>query len=346
MKVLFLSKLTIIPTVLVAVVMLMSGQWNYMQINSTSFMHDKEVKFVKRWDEEIVRTVASNPQNNNKEESPLIQFVEFSNLNQQSLNGHWKIYRFTDAQGQSEDLNLIVKMEMVGVSKIKVNNEDVFRISLWRQEAKRMVVFREGEGGFEILEAYKIGADKLTRLYQLAGAASAQPRNLPSNDQSIDLTLREFQPGPQHVGVNQQNVSGELTVNGNLLQNINIIINGETTLSIGQLELASGGTFGGYSDQNREEMVSGVFYDGGTMRFSTGPLAGSIVTFAPKSETIVAEQLAAQEENIQIAQFDNQNLQRINPEAEVIQQMSEQEQAVAINQELAEREMAASPTQN
>ncbi|MEI8346247.1 MAG: hypothetical protein WCG27_02185 [Pseudomonadota bacterium] len=278
---------------LLSVAVLAGSYYHQLQTTSVEFMNDKEVKFSKHL-EDADREIASDDaevveqSDKNDKEQIRVQEVLCDEHNKGLINGKWEVRTYTDVYGKPEDLTerqLKVKIKCVGKGRVILNNDpnQNYWISLWHQNG-RLALFNSVDGGHEIIEAFKVPQPRRTtaKVSTYSSNALSVPRpHADANYGVSELMLKDFQPGEKFANVPKSQIHADMRlVGGTVISNMNVTVNGNIVLSLGDCALSENGVFACSSDQNTEELVAGIFYDGNTLRITQGSeLKGAVIIF-------------------------------------------------------------------
>jgi hypothetical protein len=160
------------------------------------------------------------------------------------------------------------------------------------------------------------------------------------------MALKEFQGGP--LQYRKEDITAEMIIAPNEIVDLQISVKGNNTINLGHISLGSGGAFG--VNNGDQELISGIFYNRNTIRFTTGPLAGAAFIFAPQSRipSSEEEEMAQNVELVELANIqeeDQEQALHIVPIPQVAQQgipaMVQPQQVInqAVDEELEAPEM-------
>lgn len=272
------------------------GLYQTLKINDISYMKDNEVKFVKRFDENKVRFVASNDKM-----VRAIHYVPVNLSNSKLLNGQWEIIRIEDEKGEeildvsNGDKSRVVDFELVATSQIRINdnNKYLFDISFLHEEGKNIALFRSYGSGFEMIEARKVKGSSAPSLNDNKEVLEANEVAVDADslNETVDLNLeRALVPNLSNtVLVGEEFVRGEVTIGNGSIQGLTFnVVNKEkkeVSYSISDIQLQDGGVFQVEIDGAES---AGVLTNNGKdsyrIRFSTGPLQGTFLNFVTDTE--------------------------------------------------------------
>lgn len=272
------------------------GLYQTMKVNDISYMKDSEVKFIKRFDENKERFVASNDKMVRS-----IHYVPVNSFNQNLLNGKWEIIRIEDEKGETildisnGDKSKIVDFDLVATSQIKINSDEkyLFDISFLHQEGKNIALFRSYGTGFEMIEARKVGEEKKEIISALSNKLEENEKVIEASDadEAVSLNLeRALVPNLSNtVLVGQDFVSGEVTIGNGAIQGLTFNVTNkekkEIAYSISDIQIQDGGVFQVEIDGVESAgVVTNNGKDSYRIRFSTGPLQGAFLNFVTDSE--------------------------------------------------------------
>lgn len=249
----------------------------------------------KRLDDLRLRDVASE-----STERYAIQYLPFNEENIKLIDGKWRIYNFINVSGHDEVMDVVVNLNLIGTSKVKIDNDpnQVFRISYLTEQRTMALVKRVGKG-FEILEMEKI--KEIEKVKKTQDKVSSQKDKVASSapvtnkkgvtfPEDMDLILeRAFNPNlSKNIFVGDYVVGNVSIIAGNI-QSLEVTIarglKEERSIMIEFAEVKDGGVFEADVDG---EMVSGIITNNGQnayrVRFASGPMQGAMLNFVTQEE--------------------------------------------------------------
>jgi hypothetical protein len=287
----------------------LAGTINDMRTNSDSFMQDDEIQVVRRFDDSLIRNVASA-----ERELPAAQYLPVNKENESQVNGKWEI-RVIQNDDEAEvfnannsEMKLIVDFEMIGTSLVRIDkdNEMVFDISLLHESGSTIALFRSFGKGYEIIEARRVRESKAKKIAKKAVVASSQIEKKSGVvvTDTQDLVLeRALHPTKDSNMLKGELITGSVTVAAGTIENFTATIGigrkYETSIDISFADINDGGQFEADIDG---EMVTGLLTNNGKdayrVRFVTGKLAGAMLNFVTEEELnkIEEQNMMAQEE--------------------------------------------------
>jgi len=294
----------------------LAGTINDMRTNSDSFMQDDEIQVVKRFDDSLIRNVASA-----ERELPAAQYLPVNKENEAKINGKWeiKIIQNDDEaevyNAQNEEMKIIVNFEMVGTSLVRIDNDNemVFDISLLHESGLTIALFRSFGKGFEIIEARRVSEKEVVAntSSEVVAEKIEKKSGIVANE-TYDLVLeRVLHPTKDSNILKGEAISGAVTLREGSLENFSALIGigkkYETSVDISFADINDGGQFETDIDG---EMVTGLVTNNGEgsfrVRFVTGKLAGAMLNFVTEEElakieeqALLAEEALIEKEEVQ-----------------------------------------------
>lgn len=246
---------------------------------------------------------------------PAIQYVALNQANRDLINSEWEIMRIVGEDGNEvfnaylneDDRAIRVDFELLRTSVIQIDKEEeqIYYVSLLT-EGNTIALFKEFNGGYEILEARKVARAVANidsgRAEVQDGSNSGSVQNIPATDPSLNAELileKALNPVKAADVLIGDAISGSATVRGGSIERLSVTLHrgtpNETSLEIQFAEINDGGQF---ETQVGDEMVSGILTNNGNegfrIRFATGPLQGAMLNFVTE-ETY--EEMMIQREN-------------------------------------------------
>ena len=277
------------------------GYHQTTEMNSVKFMQQKFAPFKKEF-RNVLPVKVEKPAEEIKEEKvkphgPQSVMVELNNENAQMIAGKWRLFHKVPGK-KSKFLNAIVNFNLTQDSEITVDRDVTFKVAAWNGRYAK--IFREEKGKIQVLEAVKVGQNLL--------GASLNKSKLVAADQlkfhETLMALKEFSGGP--LNIRQEDVVAEMIIAPDEIVDLQISIAGNNLINLGHISLGTGGAFG--VNNGTQDMISGIFYNRNTIRFTTGPLAGAALVFAPQNRFPSSE-----EENGELNHQVAQNMMGIVP---------------------------------
>ncbi|MCO4794038.1 MAG: hypothetical protein KC493_10010 [Bacteriovoracaceae bacterium] len=312
MKWLKSSTKILMTLVLTGSVVVIAGTFRDFHFNSNEFMLDDEIKVSRRLDDPSKRIVASA-----ERELPSAQYLAFNDSNKIKVDGKWEIIKihntsketlFDLQREEDKDLKIIVDLEMVGTSLVRVDGDRglEFDISLLHESGNTIALFRSIDGTYEVIEAKKhkmavVVETKEQELMDKSGfednRSIVKPQALVAQKQGVaisqdfDLVLeRALDPNTsKEVLRGESSISGSASLLGGNIENLSIVLHKgtdkEKSLEIGFAQINDGGQFN--FDENGE-VVSGILTNNGRegfrIRIATGQFAGAMLNFVTNAE--------------------------------------------------------------
>lgn len=280
---------------------------------------------------------------------PAIQYVALNQANRNLINSEWEIMRVVGEDGNEvfnaylneDDKAIRVDFELLRTSVIQIDKEadQTYYISLLT-EGNTIALFKEFNGGYEILEARKVARaianDNSAQDDIENGSSAGSVQNLPATDPSINAELileKALNPIKAADVLIGDAISGSATVRGGSIERLSVTLHratpNETSLEIQFAEINDGGQF---ETQVGDEMVSGILTNNGNegfrIRFATGPLQGAMLNFVTE-ETY--EEMMLQRENQEYERLEAEEspiAQEIRDQQEEFQNQRAQQQPV------------------
>ncbi len=284
----------------------LAGTINDMRTNSDSFMQDDEITVVKRFDDSLIRNVASA-----ERELPAAQYLPVNKENESKLNGKWEIKVIqNDDEAEvysaaNSEMKIIVDFEMVGTSLIRIDNDNemVFDISFLHESGSTVALFRSFGKGFEIIEAKKVNEKEVVATASEVIEEKIEKKSGIVVNETFDLVLeRALHPTKDSNILKGDLITGAVTLRQGSLENFSATIGigrkYETDIDISFADINDGGQFEADIDG---EMITGLITNNGEgafrVRFVTGKLAGAMLNFVTEEELEkIAEQSLIDEE--------------------------------------------------
>lgn len=308
------------------------GYQSTADMNSVKFMQQKFTPFKKEFKNVLPRKV-----NEPKEEvimeaqpqGPQSVRVELNSDNAKLIAGKWRLFHQEPGK-PAEFLNVIVNFNLTKDSEITIDHDVTFKVAAWN--GRHAKIFREEKGQVQVLEALKVGKD-------LSGVALHQGKLVAADQLKVYETLmalKEFNGGP--LNVRQEDVIAEMILAPNEIVDLQISVAGNNLINLGHISLGTGGAFG--VNNGTQDMISGIFYNRNTIRFTTGPLAGAALVFAPQNRFPSSE-----EENNGQA-MENMSVDSLAMMNQNIDEVAHQGQAIIPNAKLEDRVPTALDNEN
>ncbi len=254
------------------------GYQRTTEINSVKFMQQKFKPFKKEF-KNVLPVKVEEPQEEVKEVvkpkavGPESVYVELNSDNAQLIAGKWRLFHKAPGK-QSEFLNVIVNFNLTQDSEITIDRDVAFKVAAW--DGRYAKIFRkEKSGKVQVLEALKIGKD-------IVGGNQSKSKLVAADHLKLHETLmalKEFNGGP--LNIRQEDIIAEMILAPNEIVDLQISVAGNNLINLGHISLGTGGAFG--VNSGTQDMISGIFYNRNTIRFTTGPLAGAALVFAPQN---------------------------------------------------------------
>ncbi len=280
---------------------------------------------------------------------PAIQYVALNQANRDRLGGEWEVMRIVSETGEEvfnayqneADRAVRVNFDLIRTSVVQIDKEDgqVYFVSLLTDQ-NTIALFKEYNGGYEILEARKVFVPAPRIESEVATEDSSNViRNvspdLPATDPSLNAELileKALNPSKSAEVLAGDAISGSATIRGGSIERLSVSLHrgtqNETSLEIQFAEINDGGQFETFiGDQSVSGIVTNSANEGFRIRFATGPLQGAMLNFVTEEaydemqiqrENQEYERLEAQESPIaeeirdQQDEFQNQRAQTNN----------------------------------
>ena len=295
----FYKKLTL-AAILSGSFMVFGGIYQSMKVSDSSYMDNSEVKFVKRFDEQQERILASA-----ERELKAIQYLPVNEKNEGKVNGKWQIIRIEDEKGEEiynknkEEKKIIVDFSLVSTSQIMINNNDkyLFDLSFLHESAKTIAIFRSFGKGYEIIEARRYKEEKYIQNVTNIDTEEAfdkledkaEVRESEATSEPLTLERAMIPALGSKLLIGEEFVSGDVTVAEGSIQGLSFEVRNEKeevkSYVLGDIELEAGGSF--LTEIDGEEargIVTNNGKDSYRIRFATGPLKGSLLNFVTQDE--------------------------------------------------------------
>lgn len=286
-------------------VVVMAGAYKTVMVNSTDFMKDDEIKFVKRFDSSVVRNVASA-----EKRKIAIAPITVNEDNKKLINGKWEITSISDAEEntvyEKEDRVLTINLDLIGTGLVRIDErEDMkFDISFIHESGKTITIFRALDKGYEMINARRIEEVKEAstgevKVVEQKAVAPIGGEILLNDDNKETVIERALFPEKTSEILKGRRVSGELSLTESSIESLNfsLEVSENETVDFAQvgIELQAGGSF---QVENDGEVVSGIVANSGKagiqINFASGKLKGLVLTFVTQEQK--EEALAKEEE--------------------------------------------------
>lgn len=271
---------------------------------------------------------------------PAVQYVALNQANRELINSEWEIMRIVSEEGQEvfnaylneSDRSIKVDFELLRTSVVQIDKEEeqTYYISLLT-DGNTIALFKEFNGGYEVLEARKVASVKPSGAEDsfggsnefAAGAGSVQ--NIPATDPSLNAELvleKALNPIKTAEVLTGEAISGSATLRGGSIERLSVSLHrgtpNEVSFEMDFAEINDGGQF---ETLVGEEMVTGILTNSGNegfrLRFATGPLQGAMLNFVTE-ETY--DQMMIERENQEYERMEAEQ----SPIAEEIREQQEQ----------------------
>lgn len=320
-------------------VVVMAGAYNTVMVNSTDFMKDEEIKFVKRFDSSVVRNVASA-----ENRKIAIVPVTVNEENKKLINGKWEITSISDENEntvyEKEDRVLTINLDLIGTGLVRIDErEDMkFDISFVHASGKTITIFRALDKGYEMINARRIEEVKNSESEEVIveqKAVAPKGGEILLNEENRETVIeRALFPERSSEILKGTRVSGELSLTESTIESLSfsLEISENEIIDFAQVgvELQAGGSF---QVENDGEVVSGIVANSGKagiqINFASGKLKGLVLTFVTQEQK---EEALAKEEEAQ--RFKEEELAA----KEDVQINTAQENASQERQEIAQEE--------
>ena len=290
-----------------------TGSIKDIQDQSLAFMNQHESIVFTRLDTYNSRAIAS--------ESHLPRVLSFANveLNRNFIDGFWKSVRYTDAKGNSEELNYNnLELALVSDNAIVIKGEEDITFNVLHKTSSTLSLIRNlGNGAYEILELEKNFIDNFDKKVKLvkkemATAAKAGVLDQEANIKTADYELQyAIYSNTKFEG---NDVYGSMAIVDKYIDSFEATINpganNEKSISFSGIELSDVGTFQVcYSNESEETfacpeemndpntiIISGLV-NNGLVNFATGPLQGASLQFKDVNQVYEENQTAVASSN-------------------------------------------------
>lgn len=247
---------------------------------------------------------------------PAIQYVALNGANRERLGGEWEVMRIVSETGEEvfnafqneNDRAVKVNFDLIRTSVIQIDKEEgqVYFVSLLTEQ-NTIALFKEYNGGYEILEARKVIVP-VAKIEQRSGGADQVDvaRNvtpdLPATDPSLNAELileKALNPSKSAEVLFGDAISGSATIRGGSIERLSVSLHRGTPNEIGLemsfAEINDGGQFETVmGDQTISGIVTNSANEGFRIRFATGPLQGAMLNFVTEE---AFEEMEIQREN-------------------------------------------------
>jgi hypothetical protein len=303
MKILNLRSTLVLSTI-TAFAVLAGMVKDYKQNNPQEFMKDQEISFIKRLDYTMKREVASNLKESLKDKNNIaLVYLPLNEENASIINGAWKIFNRIDESDVSTELDKKVKLELIGNSKVIINDnrKTHYRISLLVEDlgVYRMALVNINNKGIEILELEKVEADnvKITFVDKIEANENVLDEDAPKQQfPDMELVLdKALNPDKSKDVMSDDKIEGHLSLRNGKLEQLSVVINKGTdkveTLEFDLAEINAGGQF---EADLGDELVTGIVsYNGDNalrVRIITGKLSGTMLNFLTEDQKEINSQ--------------------------------------------------------
>jgi hypothetical protein len=305
---------------------------------SKSFMNTEDVVLVGKFDESYNRDVASFAPGR-----PTLHYIGHDRAN--DINGNWEITRVLDEKGEvaydklqrydDSKSKIEVGFELIDVSKVRIDkdNQQVYRVSLMT-EAGTIALFKEYNGGYEILEARKIvKAPALAKLpppplerAPIESMQMPQTKGMIKTEHTDFILVDAMDPIKGNELLRDDKVSGRAVIMDGAIQEFSATMyrgtDKETSLSFTYAELEDGGVF---KTEVGDEVINGIVTNNGDsgyrIRFATGPIQGALLNFSTEQEMEkLREQQQAQLEKMEelgVGNVDGEGIEEVEGSRDV-----------------------------
>lgn len=172
-----LTKKILLSVLFTSTVVITGGIYKTSEIADTSFMNDDEIKFTRRFDDS--RYVAS-AESELKKPKVAVRYLPVNQENKMAIAGKWIVTRIEGHDevevynSQTENREIIVDMELVATSQVRVDNNDDYKfdVSFLHESKKTIALFRSYEDGYEILEARRLYNEEKEQVAELSESLS------------------------------------------------------------------------------------------------------------------------------------------------------------------------------
>jgi hypothetical protein len=341
-------------------VLVIKGFVSDVNLYSNKFMNDNEIKpaiATEKVVTEVAKSVALPVSN-----QPKIQFLSMSDANKKKLEGEWEITVITESIGgkdevvynkhqRSADRSKMIKVnfEQIDTSIVRIDGDDLstYKVS-YLTEYNTIALFKEIDGGYEIIEGRKIRKSALDSLKTSTRVVSrsnnneedhlAQPAIPEVGDFFLIDALNPIKSSDRLTAAKDQ-VSGSVTVGEQNISSLSVTLhrgtNKEVSLSISEIEINDGGQI---SAEYEGESIAGIITANGkgakTIRFATGPLQGATLNFVSQDKW---DHIREQQEIARLAREESEQ-SNIAREVAAISKQDEGQRRNAAREELEDSE--------
>lgn len=247
---------------------------------------------------------------------PAIQYIALNQANRDRLGGEWEVMRIVSETGEEVfnaylnegDRAVRVNFDLIRTSVIQIDKEDgqVYFVSLLTDQ-NTIALFKEYNGGYEILEARKVFVPKernesFAPAVEEAPVARSVTPDLPATDPSLNAELileKALNPAKTAEVLAGDAISGSATIRGGSIERLSVTLHrgtqNETSLEMQFAEINDGGQFETFvGDTSVSGIVTNSANEGFRIRFATGPLQGAMLNFVTEE---AYEEMEIQREN-------------------------------------------------
>jgi hypothetical protein len=303
MKILSLRS-TLVLSSITAFVVLAGMVKDYQQNNPQAFMKDQEIFFVKRLDYTMKREVASNLKESLKDKNKIaLEYLPLNAENAAIINGAWKIYNRIDELDVSTELDKNVNLELIGNSKVLINNNQKIQYRISRLVSDlgvyRMALINVNNKGIEILELVKLEVEQVKiTLTEVKELSSNVEEEAVSKQQFPDMELvldKALNPDKSKDVMSDDKIEGHLSLRNGNLEQLSVVLNkGTDKAEILEFDLAKINDGGQFEADLGDELVTGIIsYNGDNalrVRIITGKLSGTMLNFLTEDQIEVNKQ--------------------------------------------------------
>jgi hypothetical protein len=284
------KKLTMMVCGALALVAFTSSLAN-IRLYDRSFMNDREISLAARLDDLKTRELASKQSKKLKK-----LYFPLSPRNREIIDGHWIIKSFTGIDGLKEEMNISMPLTLIanGEVRIATTPSEVFHLSIVSNN--RAILFKNIEGGFEIVEAIKIPKQSISVFKKSESGnkkvkldTQVQSDKKRSKIADVDLILEKaIHPSKTRKVLSGKQATGLLSMIDGDINNLEVQITYDTgevqEIEIPFAEINDGGQFHAMFNG---KTVNGIFTANGKdtyrLRFATGPMQGVFLNFVTQS---------------------------------------------------------------
>jgi len=269
--------------------------------------------------------------------------VQRVSLSEKSLiNGNWEVVRVLDkdlkpvydkrANFEDKRSEIIVKLDLIKMSTVRINDssDQTYSISLFNKKGT-IALFKPFEGGYEILEARRVSQKEKVSSKIIVDKRSKIEKRFERNQ---ELTLvSALHPTKNKDILKGSKVSGSLYLMGDQVSFDGVTLEtGKDDFEALSFQAEIDGNTGHLNYENKiQGIVSVVGNKEVKVRFSTGPLAGAMLSFMVPSAIDNVEKEELQEEVAAVEEEQEQTLEERYESREVASEEDREEQSEEVD---------------